>query len=70
MHPLPSHLAYECAQARQADLVRHRHRRMAFAQRHRPRRGAVRAMRQSTGWFLVGLGLRLAVPQPPLSSLR
>ncbi len=69
MHPLPSHLAYQYAQARQADLARHRHQATAVAQRPR-RRGGVRAIRQSTGWFLVGVGLRLAVPQPPLSSLR
>jgi hypothetical protein len=69
MHPLPSHLAYQCDQARQADVLRHLNQPTAAARRPRRRRG-VRAMRQSTGWFLVGLGLRLAVPQSPLSSLR
>jgi hypothetical protein len=69
VHPLPSQLAYELWQARRAETERGPHpaARRASPDR-RPRRP--RSVRESTGWFLVDLGIRLAAPHSPLSSVR
>jgi hypothetical protein len=69
MHPLPSHLAYELCQARRAEVERRKRQPAGFA-RGAQRPGGMRSVRQSTGWFLVELGLRLAVPHPPLGAVR
>jgi hypothetical protein len=69
VHPLPSHIAYELCQARGADIGRRRHQPAGLTRRGRHPR-AIRAVRQSTGWFLIELGLRLAAPQAPLGTVR
>jgi hypothetical protein len=69
MHPLPSHLGYELSLARRAEVERRQHQPAGFAHRPRRHRG-VRSVRQSTGWFLVELGLRLAATNHPLSAVR
>jgi hypothetical protein len=69
VHPLPSQLAYELWQARRAEAERHQHHPARFASPDRRPRGR-RSVRQSTGWFLIELGLRLAAPRSPLSTVR
>jgi hypothetical protein len=68
VQPLPSQLAYELWQARRAEVERSRRQPARFASRRLP--GNKRSLRASMGWFLVGLGLRLAAPRPPLSTVR
>jgi hypothetical protein len=60
MHPLPTAMTEKLAQARVADFRRPRR-----ARRQRPSKPIHRGTREATGWFLVGVGLRLAVPRTP-----
>jgi hypothetical protein len=69
VHPLPSQLAYELWQARQAETERGPHQPARIVSPDRRPRGQ-RSVRESTGWFLVGLGLRLAASHSPLSTVR
>jgi hypothetical protein len=69
MHPLPSYIAYELCQTRRRDIDRRLHRPAGGAGRVRHTRVA-RSVRQSTGWFLVELGLRLAAPHSPVGAVR
>jgi hypothetical protein len=64
MHPLPSHLAYELFQARSPELERRQHQAASSTCLTRRPRGT-RSIRQSSGWFLVELGLRLVVSHGP-----
>ena len=58
MHPMPPAMAEGLMRARQADLRR----RPATRPRRRSRDPRRLGLRRKTGWWLVTLGLRLAVP--------
>jgi hypothetical protein len=61
MHPLHPAMVEASARLRVAELQAVSRPR---ASGRLPRRRRSRAVRQTTGWFLVNLGMRLALPKP------
>ncbi len=62
MHPMHPAMVEASARSRVAELQGRR----PAPRRRLPRRERSRSVRRAIGWFLVNLGMRLALPQPTL----